>query len=75
MVEFKNIDDLEIKKSMLLSKRILENQNLNNEKEIVIRETVKFSKFIIALLMSVFGFNIAGWGIILAMNPNFWFSF
>lgn len=67
--EFKNIADLEIKKSMLLLKRIFQNQVTNNNVEIVIRETSKTSNFIISLLMAVFGFNIAGWGFILAVNP------
>jgi hypothetical protein len=68
--EFKNIADLEVKESMLLSKRLFQNNLPINNIEIVIKETSSNSKFIIGLLMAVFGFNISGWGIILAFNPN-----
>ncbi|WP_100616056.1 hypothetical protein [Confluentibacter citreus] len=68
--EFKNIADLEVKESMLLSKRMFQNTLPVNNVGIVIKETSSNSKFIIGLLMAVFGFNIAGMGIILAFNPQ-----
>lgn len=68
--EFKNIADLEVKESMLVSKRMFQNKLPINNIEIVIKETSSTSKFIIGLLMTVFGFNIAGWGVILAFNPQ-----
>ncbi|PKQ46115.1 hypothetical protein CSW08_05060 [Confluentibacter flavum] len=68
--EFKNIADLEAKESMLLSKRMFQNTLSVNNVGIVIKETSSNTKFIIGLLMAVFGFNIAGLGIILAFNPQ-----
>ncbi|MFI0427927.1 hypothetical protein [Mariniflexile sp. HMF6888] len=68
--EFKNIADLEVKESMLLSKKMFQNKLPVNNVGIVIKETSSNSKFIIGLLMAVFGFNITAWGIILAFNPQ-----
>ena len=68
--EFKNIADLQVKESMLSPIRILQNKLPENKIGIVIKETMPIPKFIIGLLMTVFGFNIAGWGVILAFNPH-----
>lgn len=67
---FKNFEDLEVKESMLISKRLLQRKLPIEKIGIIVKETSSSSNFIIGLLMTVFGFNIAGWGIILAFNPN-----
>ena len=67
---FKNIEDLEVKESMLVSKRLFQKKLPIEKISIIVKETSSSSKFIIGLLMTIFGFNIAGWGIILAFNPQ-----
>lgn len=67
---FRSIEDLEVKESMLFSKRSFQNKLPIEKIEILIKETSSGSKFIIGLLMTVFGFNIAGLGMILAFNPQ-----
>ena len=67
---FKNIEDLEVKESILVSKRLFQKQLPTEKIEILVKETSSNSKFIIGLLMTVFGFNIAGCGVILAFNPQ-----
>jgi len=67
---FINIEDLEVKESMLASKRLFQKKLSIEKIGIIVKETSPNSKFIIGLLMTIFGFNIAGWGIILAFNPQ-----
>jgi len=67
---FKSIEDLEVKESMLVSKRLFQTKLPIEKIGILVKETSSSSKFIIGLLMTVFGFNIAGWGVILAFNPQ-----
>jgi hypothetical protein len=67
---FKSSEDLEVKESMLVSKRLFQNKLPIEKIEILVKETSSGSKFIIGLLMTIFGFNIAGWGVILAFNPQ-----
>ena len=67
---FENIEDLEVKESMLVSKKLFQNKLTIEKIGIIVKETSSSSKFIIGLLLTIFGFNIAGWGIILAFNPQ-----
>jgi len=39
---------------------------------VVIRKAMNNIKRIFAIVLTVFGFNILGWGIILACNPDMW---
>ena len=55
---------------MLVSKRLFQKKLPIEKIDIIVKETSSSSKFIIGLLMVVFGFNIAGWGMILAFNPQ-----
>ena len=67
---FKSIEDLEVKESMLVSKRLFQKKLPIEKIGIIVKETSSSSKFIIGLFMTISGFNIAGWGIILAFNPQ-----
>jgi hypothetical protein len=67
---FKSFEDLEVKESMLVSKRLFQKKLPIEKIGIIVKETSLSSNFIIGLLMTIFGFNIAGWGIILAFNPQ-----
>jgi hypothetical protein len=67
---FKGSEDLEVKESMLVSKRLFQKKLPMDQIGILIKETSSGSKFIIGLLMTIFGFNIAGLGVILAFNPQ-----
>ena len=69
-IVFKNVEDLEVKESMLVSKRLFQKKSPIEKIGFIVKESSSSTKFIIGLLMTVFGFNIAGWGIILAFNPQ-----
>ncbi len=69
-IVLKNSEDLEVKESMLVSKRLFQKRLPVEKIGIIVKETSSSSKFIIGLLMTIFGFNIAGWGIVLAFNPQ-----
>jgi hypothetical protein len=71
---FKSIEDLEVKESMLLSKRFFQKKLPIENIGITVTETSSSWNYIISLLMAVFGFNIAGWGIILAFNHQIIFK-
>ncbi|MCK6608640.1 MAG: hypothetical protein L6Q46_10135 [Flavobacterium sp.] len=66
----KNIEDLEVKESMLVSKRLFQKKLPIEKIGLIVKETSSSSKFIIGLLMTVFGINISIWGIILTFNPQ-----
>ena len=55
---------------MLVSKRLFQKKSPIEKIGFIVKESSSSTKFIIGLLMTVFGFNIAGWGIILAFNPQ-----
>lgn len=66
----KNIEDLEVKESMLVSKRLFQKKLPIEKIGLIVKETSSSTKFIIGLLMTVFGINISIWGIILTFNPQ-----
>lgn len=68
---FKNIDDLEVKSSMLFTNRLFQKRIPLTQIDIIMKETFPSSKFIIGLLLTIFGFNISGFGFIAALNPQF----
>ena len=70
---FKSIEDLEVKESMLVSKRLFQKKLPIEQIGILVKETSSSSKYIISLLMTIFGFNIAGIAIILAFNPQLFY--
>ncbi|WP_322548936.1 hypothetical protein [Flavobacterium psychraquaticum] len=63
-----NIEDLEVKESMLFSKRFFQKKLSTEKIGIIVKETSPNSKFIIGLIMTILGFNFASLGIILAYN-------
>lgn len=66
----KNIEDLEVKESMLVSKRLFQKKLPIEKIGLIVKETSSSTKFIIGLLMTVFGINISIWGIILIFNTQ-----
>ena len=66
----KNIEDLVVKESMLVSKRLFQKKLPIEKIGIIVKETLSSANFIVILLMVVLGINIAVWGIILAFNPH-----
>ncbi|WP_127845678.1 hypothetical protein [Psychroflexus aestuariivivens] len=69
-ISIKNISDLEVKESMLFTKRLIQNKVPINYINLIVKRTTSNLRFISGLLMAIFGFNISGWGIILAFNPH-----
>lgn len=67
---FKNIEDLEVKESMLASKRLFQKKLPIEKIGLIVKETSSNSKFIIGLVMTILGLNVALWGIVLAFNPQ-----
>lgn len=69
-IQFKNIDDLELKASKLITKRSFQKKLPIENIGIIVRETTSNLMYIMSILLMVFGFNIAGWGFILIFNPD-----
>jgi hypothetical protein len=67
---FKNIEDLEVKESMLFSKRLFQKKLPIEKIGLIVKETSSSTNFIIGLLMTTLGLQIAVWGMILAFNPE-----
>jgi hypothetical protein len=67
-IQFKNIDDLEMKRSMLMPIRLFETRLNTNGISVLIRQAQSNTKRLTAILFLVFGVNISGWGFILASN-------
>lgn len=55
---------------MLVSKRLFQKKLPIEKIGLIVKETSSNTKFIIGLLMTVFGINISIWGIILTFNPQ-----
>ena len=53
-----------------VSKRLFQKKLPIEKIGLIVKETSSSSKFIIGLLMTVFGINISIWGIILTFNPQ-----
>ncbi len=69
-MQFYNIDNLELKQSKLVSKRSFQNNLPIENIRVIVKEAITNFKYIFSILLMVFGFNIAGWGMILAFNPS-----
>ncbi|PJE42160.1 MAG: hypothetical protein CUR32_04990 [Flavobacterium sp.] len=69
-MQFSNINDLELKQSKLASKRLFQNNLPIENVGVLVKEAITNFKYISSILLMVFGFNIAGWGMILAFNPS-----
>lgn len=66
----KNIEDLEIKKSKLLSTRIFQKKLPLENIQLIIKETTSSSDFFIGLFMILIGVFSSIWSLILAFNTS-----
>ncbi|CAM3810594.1 GOLD domain-containing protein [Flavobacterium gelidilacus] len=69
-IKINNIEHLEVKESMLFSKRYFQKKLPTEKIGLIVKETSPNSKFIIGLLMTILGLQIAVWGILLAFNTE-----
>jgi hypothetical protein len=69
-ISIKNIEDLEVKESMLFSKRLFQKKLPIEKIDLIIKETSSSSRFIIGLIITILGINIATWGFIFAYYPQ-----
>ena len=70
-ISIKNIKNLEVKESMLASKRLFQKKLPYEKISLIVKEISSSSKFLIGLLMTVFGIIILNCGIIFAFIPQF----
>ncbi len=69
-IKFRNVQDLEMKESMLVSKRLFQNRLNSNEISIIVKETQNSLKKLAAIIFVVLGLNIAALGILFACNSQ-----
>lgn len=69
-IEIQNPEKLIVKKSMLKTKQIFQSNQLMENIEILIKETIPVKKKLFGILFLVLGVNMSAWGIMLTLNPS-----